>query len=767
MINKKNMAVAMAAVTVAIPATQSFAAVVDNTQTQEIKAMKEKALKMMNLKFTKNVDLLKNSTVADQSVFNIRLVTPSTPAGEICDNYADFERKFDRAYAKLEDGQSIKISYEYKQKGTDTGNKDNVVGYNLLEDGTVVDFEPEKYSKLDLEAFGKVADSASTDAELKAPGKIAKDGQETAVGQIKVTELNSDGSKKYEVRLSDESSKTNALHRYAEIKEDNFKMNFTKPLVREANDYYLDVDGNSIAEVKDGDKLTFDGINVDLFRAADNHVAKTTLGTPKKVAIDGFCVSTDAGKHAKAPEVIKDVITKQGVQNQTLNASDLFNASENRVTKEGNDLVRKLKELEADLYNTNYTVKSEETSIDKEITIKIFKTEENSNEEAKISEIKIVRDAADTKAEAYRAMREIIKENKFNNKTMVAAGNDRYETAAEVSRMQFAKGSLAKTDDKAIVLVTGAQDKLVDGLTATPLAASLNKDTDTNNVIGAPVLLTGNDKIAKPVLDEINRLGAKTVYIVGGAISKDVEKQLEDVHGLTIERVDGDDRYDTALEVAEKMLEISNKKNGTTDAKAEKAFLVGGKGEADALSAASAAAMNKAPILLTNADKLNKDVKYFLEQNVKTAANKHVYVVGGNNSVSQKAYSDTLDVVGQANIERLSGDNRQDTNAEVVEKFFGETVDLDSVTAEVQSADKVVVAKSDNNGMVDALGAGLYAGLNKAPVLLATNNFTEDQEDYLRDMNIKAGDANKVNKLIVGNGVSSTIAKFIKNLTVK
>ncbi|CEH35628.1 cell wall-binding repeat-containing protein [Romboutsia lituseburensis] len=737
MMKKKSMAVAMAAVTVAMPASQVFAAVVDNTQTEEIKAMKEKALKLMNLKYTTDANLLNNAKNSDTNVFEIQLTTPGSAKVDSCVSYSDFERKFDKAYAKLEDGQSIKIGYAYQGKDE----HDATVGYNTLEDGKVVDFKLEKYTEKELEEIA---------INLDADGKIIAN-KEVKVGQIRATELSDDGAKKFEIRLSNDK---NELERYKEIKVgdveialENADKTASRPVVRQENDYYVDVNGNALYEVKDGDTSKLNGTSVEIYRKGSN-AADATFDNAQ---IDGFYANT--GTKAEAPQIKMDVITKKGTQNLTLNASDLYNVSEGRVTVEGNDLARQIKfysELNGQkFYGDTYRVDMPETAKDKELTIKVFKTEENSSNEAKIAEIKIVRDNKDTKAEAYKAMREIVKENVVNNKTVVAAGADRYETAAEVSRMQFK--SLTKEtregDDKghkSVVLVTGEQDKLVDGLTATPLAASLNNED------GAPILLTGNNKIAKPVLDEIERLGATKVYIVGGAISKDVEKQLEDVYGKEVERVDGDDRYDTSLEVAEKLLEVNGKKDTT------EAFLVGGKGEADALSSASAAAMKKAPILLTNADKLTKDVKYFLEQNL--AKDGDVYVVGGNSSVSQKAYADTLDVVGKGNIERLSGDNRQDTNAEVVERFF-------------KNADKVVIAKSDNKGMVDALGAGLYAGKNDAPVVLATNNLTEDQEDYLRAITIKADDTTdenkaKANKVIVGNGVSSSIAKFIKDLKI-
>lgn len=764
MMKKKSMAVAMAAVTVAMPASQVFAAVVDNTQTEEIKAMKAKALELMNKKFTTDGNLLKNNgldgteSVADENVFKIELTTPGNANPDSCVSYAEFERKFDKAYAKLEDGQSLKIGYKYA----------NEVGYSTLEDGQVVDFKLEKYTEKELEDLAvNVKNDGTIDEEFKFTNESFK------IGQVKATELSEDGTKKFEVRLSDDK---NGLARYKELKVGDVELSLkdrdaaknekqaNRPVVRQENDYYVDINGNALAEVEDGDVATLDEDQTTV-----NITKKDGKEGPKlnKAQIDGFYA--DARTEAETPQIKMDVITKQGTEKVTLNSSDLYNTEEEKVTTEGNEILRKINFYNSlgdqKFYGATYSVEKTDISKDNEMTIKIFKTDKDSaSEKTKIAEIKIVRDAKDTKADAYRAINDIIEneDDAYLGKTRVAAGADRYETAAEVSRMTFNDDNTDKrltkfrdSEEKAVVLVTGAQDKLVDGLTATPLAASLNttKGGSIDDAAGAPVLLTGNDTIAKPVLDEIERLGARKVYIVGGAISESVEKQLKDVHGLKVDRVDGDDRYETSMEVANKIADIRDTN------KTDKVFIVGGKGEADALSAASIAAKEKAPILLTNKDKLSKDIKYFIDTDTTIKADGNddtkAFVVGGTSSVSTGVYNEILDVVKTSNqIERLSGDNRQDTNADVVDRFF-------------ENAKKVVVAKSDNKGMVDALGAGLYAGLEEAPVILATNNLTKDQEDYLNkktDIDVVDGKTAANSKVIVGNGISSTIAKFIKNL---
>lgn len=725
---KKNIAKAMAAATVlsaAAPmANVAFASEV--SQNKEVKELKEKVFKIMNTKFTTDKNLLLNSDVAGQNVFNVKIVSTG---GKTYNNYAEFERAFDELYAKLLDGQSIKIDYEYANEIG--GSK---IACSTLEDGTVVDFVTTKYTNQDLYSIAK-------EGKPNLP-----EGSEANIGEVKAI-ISEDSSRTYAVRLSNDE---NGLKRFADVKVGDVKLDLTKPILRTKNGYYIDINGDAIKAVTPGEVVSF-----------NSKTQKITIGDSEEeinnAIIDGFYVDKGSKGTTDAPvdTLVRDIIVKKESELTTLNSSDLFNVSENRLTANGNELVRKLQELNYDLYDVDYTINTS-VLVDNSISINISKKVDGKT--TKVADLKIVKDDADTKGLAYKAMKEIILENKIGDKIVTAAGADRYETAAEVSR----KGFATLTNEKAIVLVTGAQDKLVDGLTATPLAAALNGGD------GAPVLLTGNDKIAQPVLDEIERLKAEKVYIVGGAISEEVEKELKTVYGMEVERVSGDDRYETSLEVANKMLEVNataeNDSKAIEDGKFTSVFVVGGKGEADALSAGSVAANLNAPILLTQADKLNTGVKHFLDKGTNDVdGDTKTYVVGGTSSVSEATYNQVLDIQGKDKIKRLSGAGRQETNAAVIEEFYtGKTTGVLESTNNIE-AKKVVVAKSDNKGMVDALGAGLYAGVNDAPVVLATNSLVESQEDALKKITVGT-DAQTVNKLQVGNGIAAAVAKFIKGL---
>jgi len=119
------------------------------------------------------------------------------------------------------------------------------------------------------------------------------------------------------------------------------------------------------------------------------------------------------------------------------------------------------------------------------------------------------------------------------------AGKTRYETAALTSQAYYAAADT-------VVLVSGTAS--ADALGAAPLAG----------VLGGPVLLTPPNKLDTYTAAEIDRLGAKSVVIVGGeaSVSDVVQTQLEE-HGVTVSRIGGADRYEVAARVAVQVIELA------------------------------------------------------------------------------------------------------------------------------------------------------------------------------------------------------------------
>lgn len=691
---KKNIAKAMAAATVisaAVPMTQVLAApkaVIDNGQTEEIKAIKEKAAKLINLKFTNKANKLHTPGNAGSKVFGSISV-----GSQVCTNYADFEKAFDAKYASLEEGQKLTVSYNLAS---------GIYAYTELEDGTVVDFVPSKYIASDF-------DSASE-----------KDERTDVAGDIvKITA--EDGSKTYQMKLSTTAEDTaKSETRYMDIKVGDNKLDPTKPILRTAKNHYVNLAGDAILPVQNTHTTTINASN-------EGEVAGSGV---TGFVIDGF--ELDSLSTEKV-EPTNDVIVKQGYEVIEMTSTEMFNSEEGRFTREGNEVLRRtlgltVQNINDMTYRVN-TSKSIESSFGKEFKIVIEgkNTIDANADFATVVELIVKKDDNDIKGASYSAIKDMLSGD-TEDYIVTAAGNDRYETAVEASKKHWSNWDGTTGGAKQVVLVSGASEALVDGLTAAPLSAVLNSEQ------GAPILLTKKDEIPEVVLNELKRLGTEDVFIVGGtnSVDKTVETTLEQKYGYNVTRLDGGEdggRYETSLAVANEIV-----KQRSTDL--TEVFVVGGNGEADALSISAVAAIKKSPILLTQQSKLNTGVELFIKDNDLNDVDgtKQITVVGGKNSVSEETYNSLLSL--DKEIERLAGDTRQDTNAKVLARYNS-------------GSKTIVMAKSDNKGMVDALGAGAIAGkLRNVSLVLATNELTLDQKDAL--ININVADRNN-NKIEVGD----------------
>lgn len=301
-----------------------------------------------------------------------------------------------------------------------------------------------------------------------------------------------------------------------------------------------------------------------------------------------------------------------------------------------------------------------------------------------------------------------------NSKVKLIAGDDRYATAVAIAKQ-------TKYTDNVVIVNS---NKLVDGLAATPLAQSKK----------APILLASDNEIPKVTLDYIKYIIKKSpsakIYIVGGesAVSNTAKKQLESVT-KNVERLAGDDRHTTSVAVAKAMGSFKD------------AFVVGAKGEADAMSIAAKAAELKAPIIVNGWNDLSADA-------IKLMDEKEIGIVGGSNNVSSQIENQLADIDKDRKVQRVEGETRHDTNAKVIETYYGKL-------------DKLYIAKDGygNNGMlVDALAAGPLAA-GKGPILLAKTDITDSQKNALdKKLNLGA----EITQ--IGNGVELTVIQKIAKI---
>ena len=321
----------------------------------------------------------------------------------------------------------------------------------------------------------------------------------------------------------------------------------------------------------------------------------------------------------------------------------------------------------------------------------------------------------------FAAHKEILDKEENEIEVKSIAGNNRYETAIKVSQKRFNNG-----EADAVILV--GKDAVVDGFAAAPFAVSKN----------APILFADVDSLNNETKQEMLRVlgqnySQKTVYIVGGEtrISKSVELMLGG-YGIKVDRIHGENRYETSLNVAKQL-------NSNSDV----AFVVGGSGEADAMSISAKAAQLKAPIVVVEKDKLSEEAKALL-------TNKEIYIIGGESCVSDdiKLELDKLDVNKDA--ERVSGSNRKETNAKVISQFYKD-----------EEVIELFVAKDGFGGidkLVDALTAAPLAAAKYSPILLTTEGLNQLQEESIKGL------YNIHSLTRVGNGISENTINTIIDL---
>lgn len=246
-------------------------------------------------------------------------------------------------------------------------------------------------------------------------------------------------------------------------------------------------------------------------------------------------------------------------------------------------------------------------------------------------------------------------------------GANRYETTLAASRQEFTSADTA-------VIATGAD--FPDALCAGPLA----------NAVNGPILLNSRASLRSDVSAELSRLGVKKVYIAGGTgvISTNVKTAIEK-KGIKVERLGGKDRFDTSINIANKVRALSGK--GQIPVVATTGMLF-----PDALSATPAATKMGGAIILTRENKIPAQVATYL----RSPAVGNVATVGG---LAERAVRSA----GIQPVWTATGKNRYETSNKVAAR-------IDS------NAKSVYVATGSD--FPDGLAAGTVAAKSNSPVML-------------------------------------------------
>ncbi|CZR80882.1 cell surface protein [Clostridioides difficile] len=300
-------------------------------------------------------------------------------------------------------------------------------------------------------------------------------------------------------------------------------------------------------------------------------------------------------------------------------------------------------------------------------------------------------------------------------------GADRFETAIKISQSGWTKSDT-------VVIVNGEDKSMVDGLTATPLASVKN----------SPILLSSNEKLPQKTVEELKRLNPSKVVVIGGnnSMPNSVVEAIKAVNSkISVQRIGGDTRYQTSINIAKEIDKTNN---------VSKLYIGAGNGEADSLSIASLAGKEKTPIVLTQKDGVDNEAEQFIKSNKVS----NIYFIGGVEKISNKAIEQVGKIANKdISNNRVAGQTRQETNAKVIDKFYSQS-----------KLDGVVVANQDK--LIDALAVGPLAAKNNSPVILATNTLDKSQESSLKGKNSS--------KLFeVGGGIASSVIDKIKSLIEK
>ena len=245
-----------------------------------------------------------------------------------------------------------------------------------------------------------------------------------------------------------------------------------------------------------------------------------------------------------------------------------------------------------------------------------------------------------------------------NTNTGRIDGRDRIETAINISKKNY---------DKAKSVIVVRHDLFPDSMTASVLAKL--KD--------APILLNPTAKLDSRVGDEIKRLGAQEVIIVGGqdSVSERVREDLKAYDAdKNVERIAGADRYGTSEMVAKRVVGITGKKNT--------GVVASGQVFPDALSVGTFASRDGYPILLVKKDSIPSQI----ERAIKDLEINKTYIAGGTNTISKSTEAKLPNVV-----ERMAGSTRYETSVAIAKSKFGASKEAYIASGE-EFADALVIS---------------------------------------------------------------------------
>lgn len=228
----------------------------------------------------------------------------------------------------------------------------------------------------------------------------------------------------------------------------------------------------------------------------------------------------------------------------------------------------------------------------------------------------------------------------------------------------------------------------------------------------APILLTKAGSVPAATWAALEALAPANVVVLGGdqVVSETVVDAIEEETDADVTRIEGEDRYDTAANLAREYdpgLETVYVATGQGDTAAGEGLAL-----ADALTAASLAGGQGAPVLLTRSEGLPADTVAALEYLEPEA----IVLVGGVEAVQPQVETALAAI---APTTRLGGDDRYETAALMLEGY--ET-----------DGDVLYVASGLN--FPDALAVSSLSGSQVAPLVIVNHTVPSDIEAIIREL---------------------------------
>jgi N-acetylmuramoyl-L-alanine amidase len=288
-------------------------------------------------------------------------------------------------------------------------------------------------------------------------------------------------------------------------------------------------------------------------------------------------------------------------------------------------------------------------------------------------------------------------------------GPTRYTTSISISKALYPNSFSNVNQAKTVILATGVEP-----------ADALSSGSLTTRYGNAPILLNNSLSLLPEVKNELIRLGAKKVIIIGGpvAISANAEKSIKSL-GIQTERVYGQNRLETNLRIVGKLGSV----NGV--------FVASARSFPDALASAPLAAGSNWAIILTEQNKISDAALNYLK-------GKKIVILGGPVAVSNNVQNQILQQNNPQNVTRLAGANRYETLAKLL-WYVKDNIKSNTIN----------IATGEN--FPDALTAAPLSIQNKAPLILVGKDLNRNVESFL----YKYTEENVINKVnIIGGPVA-------------